>query len=176
MEGISTKKEHEKLDRDTVRKSQGRIGMETKENTKGNKEMFKLQNELEEFENRIDDVEKVKEVKLPLFQLQRKLTGAKLQLRAGLESGTDVHKQNIFEFKPGEVHCGIQKGWNNLKATGFFWGFFFEQKCWRANQRSILHGGMNQEIIHQTGGVQFPEKPQISKLFVSSLQCQHADG
>lgn len=103
MEGISTKKEQEKLDGDTVIKSQGKIRMERGENSRDNKEMSKLQKEPEErFENRNDDVEKVKEVKLPLFQLQNKVTGAKLQLRAGQESGReDVHKQNICESAAG---------------------------------------------------------------------------
>lgn len=37
IERISTKKEQEKLDRDTARRSQGKTGIETGENTKDNK-------------------------------------------------------------------------------------------------------------------------------------------
>lgn len=48
MEGISTKKEQEKLDGDKARKSQGKTGIEMGENTKDNKEIFKLQKEPEE--------------------------------------------------------------------------------------------------------------------------------
>lgn len=48
MEGISTKKEQEKLDGDKARKSQGKTGIEMGENTKDNKGMFKLQKEPEE--------------------------------------------------------------------------------------------------------------------------------